>query len=407
MKKFTMKAIALLLSFSLLLPFSFVALASPIEPPTGNKLVEGALTVTLSDGTNGAFSGEVALVITDIAAGYMYDYSLSVGKTVTDTIVANTTYIAVFIFDDGDYSVCERNGDPVSRFAMTAQGYNADWIVMNKDEGNNDTAAVGVPQGGGATGDSVRNEGLAMYARFIDVIGFIESDPRYDNLFDAVFPLEVNSYVNFAGGNEDDWEAMSRYDRYMIFCTYLYPMKMLSLGNYSRYFDSIQTFNNNVIGINYRLIKSVVGDDEAEAFKELMAWQYEYFKGHNNAFFDFTTGINSTEYKNGIRPGDLLPVEQPGNTGDNAQDEAVQGGDGQGKETPDSEVKTPVPATAAPTPAAPVTPEAEQKKGIWDDTIKKLKGSSLTIIILVIVAAALAGVIIYNKKRDIKDVEKG
>ena len=100
---------------------------------------------------------------------------------------------------------------------------------------------------------------------------------RYVEFYDYV----ASYYAGVTGRDREEFLNMSLYERYLWWCSYIYPKK-----SYHAEYD-LSKWNAYTINGMYSDLKDIEKSDEmAEAYKKLMEWQYYYVREHGE-FFSF------------------------------------------------------------------------------------------------------------------------
>lgn len=136
-------------------------------------------------------------------------------------------------------------------------------------------------------------EGARLFEAFMDVVAHIEDNPDvFATIHLLVRPnnaLHIRSFERFAGGTEEEWQAKTPMERFVLRETYLRPLTYLALDNFDRHFGSERNFINNTIRSPLEGLNRDGDGSEAEVFKQLMLWQYNYIID-TGAVFNFITG---------------------------------------------------------------------------------------------------------------------
>jgi len=350
---------------------------------TGNTAAICALTISISDETGMEFGDDIDVEIVDIAAGVRYGFKLDfenylLGSDVNALVIANTTYRVTLSYPSADrYTIYNRqDGTVIDRFAATESGYTADWVIRKTDEASGQTIVA-------LRANSGNEEADAMFQAFYDAVKHIDGNEAWRGFYltyDVYEKTHAERYVQFCSGTEEEWFAKSFFERFLWHETYLRTLGYIALGNYDWFFSSEKAFVDNTIGNAYRSLNTHGDGTEAEAYKTLMLWQYEYFLSHGTVF-NFLTGMDYFESVYGAVP--VNPIAD-------GEDEVRQGhGD-----APE------LMGGAALSDTNELVNSAGS--GIWDKTISEIKGNLVTLGLLLVTLAALVGVIVYRRRRAIR-----
>jgi len=411
MKKYITK----ILCFTIIAVFCTLSLSKNVYTTdsivTGNKSANCELTINIKDGTDGEFAEDIDVLLTDIAAGTKYNFKLNIenyllGFSTNSVIKANTTYTVIFTYQYSDKFIVYdlRDGTAVDRFAATESGYTCEWIIKRAGDTanlvlseNNQTIIENSDKKAEAANDigSDNREADDIFEQFHNVVKHIDGNKAWDGFFITYKAWEnkhAETYAKYCSSTMEDWLSKSLFERFILYETYVRMVEYLYLGNYDRFFRSEKDFVDNTIDNAYRNLKSVGNGTEAEAYKELMLWQYEYIIANGTAY-NFLTGLNYLESTMGS-----IPVDPDNEREINLEQERKEIAEvfkeldiANLDETiePRSEMEVPI---------------EQISDGIWLPNKNKLSGS-LTYIILFLLVAILIGVTLYRKSIAVKTDE--
>jgi len=141
-------------------------------------------------------------------------------------------------------------------------------------------------------------EAARLYEAFLDAAATIENNP--DAFLNTLLPhrphlgVQYQRFTRFTSGTEYEWLAKTALERFILHETYLRPLYQLTLGNFDSFFGSESVFINDNIRSPLQNLASEGDGSEADAFKELMLWQFEYIINTGTAF-NFITGQRHAE----------------------------------------------------------------------------------------------------------------
>lgn len=156
-----------------------------------------------------------------------------------------------------------------------------------------------------------------VYQDFIAETEFIADDETWENNVLIVYQLyaeaAINGYASWYesyvdGGTQEDFLAMSLYDRFVWVETYLTFAYYVNSGDYDKYFGSEENFNTYAIGNFINRIENISGYEPVEeAYLALVQWQYDYVI-ENGYPYNF---INNRSYLDevGSSPEDVTEAE--------------------------------------------------------------------------------------------------
>lgn len=368
-------------------------------PLTGNTVTNCTATINLVDTSTLAFTDDVKVIFTDISLGKTYEYTLKYaesygfGKTVSLNIQADTTYNVSFDFPHSNvYSIVNSDGSAITKFAATADGVALNWNIIIGGEEKQDTKQT--TQINVSTGN---DEADQVFSSFLSATKNIETDSSWDGymkIFTIYSELRADYYIKYCGGSKEEWIAKSPYEQFLYYELYLRQCDFMESGMNNFYYGSEENFIKQNISTTYKVIKKY-GEAEAEAYKTIMLWQYEYIKA-NGAPYNFMTGLDYLDVV-GKEQG-AEPAEEAGQTQNQEQQ-------GQQDNEPTELTKVDQKTADNNEPAIQSNNKpVKEEKGIWNDTVSALKGSVFSIILLVILVIGLIAVIIYHKKKNSSNV---
>lgn len=260
------------------------------------------------------------------------------------------------------------------------------WSIVDKEDDSKNEGQEEHTVLGNSNGNyTVSNEGAdEIYKNFLDATAFISESTEWKNNFlqnYELFPHAERYAAYVEGGTEEDYLAMSLYDRFVWSETYLKYAWAVNTGNFNSYFGSKENFQNHITNDIVNMMKNISNSQSViDAYLALANWQYDYVKS-NGVPFNF---INNRSY--------LVEMGKEPTTGGsspNGEDE-LQDDTNAGANNVDTTSK----------------PEVEEK-GIWDDTAELISGNVITIGILLIVLALCGGVIFWRKRKNVSDIKQG
>jgi len=390
MKKIFNKIASVALAFSMLLAIAATVNASPV---TGNTLVYCELTINITDGTDGEYTGRIWITLTDIAGGNEYSYTLTMQNylletPIQDTLIANTTYTVEVRFEERGLGMFDTQTNAlVDRFPATGSGYVANWELRFMSA---TPAAVPVtqPQEISSARDESYAEGYELWEAFINAVEHMDGDSAYDWFFMTYGRAHESTlselYERFTDGSIEDWIEFSLFERFLWYETYIRALNHLHSGNYDMFFGSENNFRQ-------RSLRSVLDSlprynaEGAEAYENLMMWQYRYITA-NSSVYNFLTGMSHRD--SSPANSDFDPIAASNERA--AEEERLIE-----QELLEIEEEL-IPLGAM--------PEQEGEPGIWDATFNRARSNWITFAIVFAVFVALIGVIVYRKRKEIKEV---
>ena len=294
--------------------YSFTAYAIP---PTGTRTVYSDFTLNIVDSTGGEVEGAILITLTDIAAGNQFTYHITrenyaYGVSIYDTIYANTTYTVHWGYTSPSFNftiIDALTNEPIERFPATASGVILNLVIRSTNENSfSDDYPVGYSAAGSDVGVAVvvtAIDDIYMEAAVLWETLLYELERAYNDdarVLDFRRPsnpvseiLDRGSLENFllvTNGTEDEWNALSDKERFLLSSTYLLPQ--------SRLLTDPNRFNMSSITAFRQMVASYVGrlrpfHDASNAFSDVLYWQFNYIH-RAGAAYNFFTGMNYIEY---------------------------------------------------------------------------------------------------------------
>ncbi|MDL2215790.1 hypothetical protein LJB77_01825 [Ruminococcaceae bacterium OttesenSCG-928-N02] len=104
----------------------------------------------------------------------------------------------------------------------------------------------------------------------------------------------ARQYAEYCGGSEDDFLALSTFEQFLWFELYINPLKYTTKGQYDTYFSDLGRFQATITERCYSLLSRTGdnGQEIADAYQEIMAWQYNLFAEHGFMYSFMTDEIS-------------------------------------------------------------------------------------------------------------------
>lgn len=159
------------------------------------------------------------------------------------------------------------------------------------------------------TVDTGNEQADAMFNEYLEAASVLLTDEKYDEAFQMWDEFGVsgkNYYTEYAGGTAEEWDSMTTFEKVLWHDLYIPPVRALARDNYEFYFGTLEEYKLRVYESEYKLYKSIDLVLLAEAYAQIMDWQY-YYITENGAVYNFMTGVDS----NGNKPGagsEMSPV---------------------------------------------------------------------------------------------------
>lgn len=353
-------------------------------PLTGDELVYCNVMINVTDKTSVPIKEDINITLTDISVGKAYyctitfDEHYGIGKPQVLKVLANTTYKVNISFNHSDkYSIVNFDGSEIETFHATESGYLFNWnivsggtVLKEKSDGISNIEI-----------NTDNKEADSVLFDFIHATKHIQQDEAWRDfldIYELYSEIRVDRYVKYCGGTEEEWLAMTPYEQFLWYELYIRQCMYIDEGEYSFFFGSEEDFIKYNISSIYLTINSY-GKAEAEAYKTIMLWQYNYIK-LNGKPFNLMSGFKYTE----IESNDSIDAFETEMKDMNESDEV--------RETQIEEKTS--------------HEDDAEEKGIWSDVITKLKENIISFILLFILACGLITITIIKNHFNIDDSEE-
>lgn len=387
------KYFATILSILMLVAMPIKAYATEGVPPSDKANVTFYITDETTDGYPGSdFTVNMKDNTGTISDSYHFTKGNSWGnkRTPIYTMTAPATYTVTVEGMENGYALIDTITRDENITFETTMGGNPQvlWSIINKEsdsstsESKEETTILEKAE----SNYTVSNEEAdKIYQNFLSVTAFIANDTEWENNFlqtYSLFPHAERYAAYVEGGTEDEYLAMSLYDRFVWSEAYLKYAWAVNTGSFSDYFGSKENFQNHITNDIVNMMKNIPNSQEViDSYLALANWQYDYVKS-NGVPFNF---INNRSY-----------LEEVGKEVANDSSSSVSDKDelsDAAKELYDD--------------ADDTTKNQVKEKGIWDDTVELISSNAITIGILVIILAACGGVVFWRKRKNVSDIGNG
>lgn len=384
-----------------------------ISKMTGDKEEKCNISFEVRDETR-SFNGEIKVIMKDVTNTVTEEYLLTKSNSWGSTNIPNytvkapTTYNIQFKGIEEGYKLINQDGTEIKNFAATKKGYKFHWKIVENDKEieNNNFGIIDIT----STEDNrtmdtddvekeikikeniskekeVKNtyeDAEEVFKKFLDTISFIRDSPEWnEGNLSFLYEYERNAdnkSISYAqdfktfvhNGTKEEYMQMSLFDRFVYEETYVRLAKYLNFGNWERYFETKENFTKNVTNEVYNRIRITDKENEtgiivAEAYLELMDWQYNYIKD-NKAPYDFVKKLNYFQSKTKVENTSEITKETAQKEGNDLQKQNTQ-----------------------------------EKKSVWNETFNKVKDNIIGIVIIIFLLLILIGVIYLKRKNNISN----
>jgi len=397
--------IALVLSCISAFPPAAWALITPelTDAPTDDGYIWCAFDLGVSIDEGLAFAGGINVVLYDINGGNRFSFVIgaehySRGGSITGELASRTTYKVYFDYPgiDGFALVHSSNGATVDTFTAYDNGAAQSWRIVAA-EGRLNNAFSDIPDihssglfapspspviaGQGEYG----GEAQALLDGLVTALGVVDMEGQFGRFLTNSYIVgfakpHAADYAEITGGAEEEYLEMGVLERFIWRETYIKPIILHNLGMYGAHF-----IDEDVFLSNFDPILTIMDRDNqgavSEAFKALLLWQYRYFQ-ETTTFYNFMTG---TDYRSAAVQGAAAPTAFPSLAAPEPRED-------------DEEIEP----SAEGLQDAPEQQGGEENpgEGIWEGTLRVLRKSWFSILILLAAAGALVTVIVLRKRKD-------
>ena len=146
--------------------------------------------------------------------------------------------------------------------------------------------------------EAIKQEANAAWDAFLEVVAVMETDPKYSavmTFYENTTQVNSQHYETATGKPAQEYLDLTNYEKFLSYSTYITPLIInVNTSDYETYFGTLAKWNSNVIGNAYQLLKNQGATEQAEAYKTLMEWQYNFFVEHG-MMYNFITQQTSVE----------------------------------------------------------------------------------------------------------------
>lgn len=306
------------------------------------------------------------------------DQSWGVGKVVTRDIPADE-YTLSFKGLPKDYTIINTltKAAPEAEFeAKAAETKSFYWAITKTENQGTQTGPNAATQNGGNSGNK---EAEKAFTEFLSAVAFIETDPSWSDGFSDLlnqygedsfnhdlYSKWYEAYVQ--GGTKEKYLKMSAFEQFLWTETYtrLANAKNSAWG-YDYFFGSKEAFASSVTDLVVATMAGNDSDTVKEAYLKLMDWQYDYIMKYNEPF----NFISNRSYREEMKApaGNKTDEEKPSDA--EKQEQSLE------------ETQQP------------------EEPGIWDETFKMIAQNAISVIILIVLGAAIFAIYYVRKNKNI------
>ena len=295
------------------------------------------------------------------------------------------------------FTVQNADGTAINSFKADSETHTFDWVIVRNSGEVTPQKSITETKADEYIAKTNNPEADKVWNTFLESVAILETDSKYEVVMKFYETTKNNFARNYVkvceDKTEDDYLKMTPFERFLWYSTYVTSVLSTTYANYDTYFSSLGKWNSNVVGGAYHLLKNQRATEQAEAYKTLMEWQYNYFIA-NGSMYNFITGKSSIEENSKLEK--VSPDSANGKDKDPSKEDiqSLLEETGISKEEIQSLIEEEKNSTKA-------------DNGTSNDTVSHIKGNAFMITILLILVAATIGVIVYRKSKAISNHKKG
>lgn len=284
-------------------------------------------------------------------------------------------------YTNGVFMVVDSTGGFIYPFTAGKEDIEFDWIVIDFSGEDYENAGKGVG-GDGETNPSEKDldqEAPDVYGKFQAAIHKIrkENPDGYAKVLKHYSDIEKalsRNYEDYAEGNAEEWLNLTTEEQKEVYELWVVLQLAVNASNPSRYFSSEDKFFHNACSTQLRLYEQYCGEEAAEAYREIMRWNYNYFQV-NGEFYNFV------EYLIGKEPEATEP-EEP---------------------TPTKPAEPEWTENTVPTEETEPEPTVPETPGRWESVWDALIDNIFTIILFAICIGAMGYISFLKRRKNMDD----
>jgi len=134
------------------------------------------------------------------------------------------------------------------------------------------------------------NDGDYLFNKYYELVEHTDMNDDYFNAYvfygagESIRSAHIDLFDEYLDATKDHYLALSWLERMLMVETYLSALRALSYNDHERYFSTAENFFSRAVGSVPRDSLSF-GEEAADAFNELMLWQYQYILDNGEPFF--------------------------------------------------------------------------------------------------------------------------
>lgn len=359
---------------------------------TGDKMSPCTVTFCITDESEGYPGNKIKAVMADVTGTITDEYTFTPANSWNENVcpkysmVAPATYNVTFEgLEDGYAVVNTLDYSSDIKIAATPEGsIDVYWSIIQTGSAGGDIESRLV--GGEDRYDIGNEEAEQVFRDFLSQVEFIAEDETWDNFFKTykIFSHEewYGKYVK--DGKEEDYTAMSLFDRFVWDETYLRFCDTLNSGDSNMFFGSEDSFRTKFLDVILNCMTGNNNEQVKEAYETMAMWQYNYITEHrvpfnfinNRSYIEEIDGQAETTEPSGKK--EIAEKEEP-ELDKEEQKELEQAKEELMEDMDKKDIEG-------------------ENGGVWDDTINLLSKNLVTIGVLLLLIV-VAGIVIWKRKQ--------
>lgn len=307
------------------------------------------------------------------------------------SLIEGRTYSVTFDYPSkskGVFEIVNEDGAEILPFTATGESMNFKWIIRFFTPSD-------TPSSEYVASDVGNEEAQALLQSLLDEVAKQEKNELFQKALNSVWSVDSTSeqhwYEVYCYGDASEWDDFTSLEKMLWYELYVEPCMKLQAGRYDKYLASINLWHSNVTKSTYDGFVRAKAQGVADAYLAFMDWQYNYIV-ETGTVFNVMTGktLSDARFQDSV---DAEPAPDEVAGGDTV--EVIE--DLTPDETEDpKETVAPVEDTEEPV-------DEQEEKGIWDDTISKLKDNIFTIGLIIVSCGALLVMFIIRKRKNMDE----
>ena len=156
--------------------------------------------------------------------------------------------------------------------------------------------------------EAIKKEADAVWVPFLNSMSTVEEDATIMEVADSMTSFCAGYYEEITGKEKAEYVNMSTLDKVLWWHTYVIPANATTSGDYNTYFSSVNQWNLRVADSAYGMLENDKLTEQADAYRALMEWQYNYFMKYGT-MYNFMTGKTLAEENPSFEVPDAIKMK--------------------------------------------------------------------------------------------------